>query len=191
MHGISAVNIKKLVRRVFSLVVLLSLITYQSCDKEDPTPLNEEEVITTVKITQTPEGNGDAVTLTFFDADGPLGNIEPTIISSGPLTSATMYAVVIALANETLTPAVNISEEVAGEADEHLFCFDATGDIVITYEDEDENGLPLGLLTTWVTGTPGAAEVTVTLRHQAGTKTGQCPGTGETDVEISFPLVVE
>ena len=50
--------------------------------------------------------------------------------------------------------------------------------------------LPLGVITQWMTGAAGDAEVTVSLRHQAGTKTGDCPGSGDSDVEVVFPLNV-
>jgi hypothetical protein len=176
---------------IFSAVALLSVFVFQSCDKEDPEPVNEEEVITTVRVTLVPEGGGDTVTLTFFDADGPLGDSDPAITTSGPLKASTAYAAAIELLNDTVSPGINVSAEVAEEGSEHLFCFDYPGNITINYADEDENGLPLGLITYWVTGGPGAGEVIIRLRHQPGTKTGQCPGRGETDVEISFPVVVE
>ena len=172
---------------VFAAAVL-SMSFFQACDKQDPRPVHEPEVITTVQVTLVPDGGGDAVSLLFYDPDGEQGSIEPTISVSGALMASTTYAVVMELLNETESPAGNISEEVAGEANDHLFCFDVVGNILIRYEDEDENGLPLGLITLWETGSAGAAEITVTLRHQAGTKTGQCPGPGETDVEVTFVL---
>lgn len=176
---------------VFTAVVLLPVVFFQACDKDDPKPVNEEEVITTVHVTLAPEGGSAVVNLVFNDPDGEHGSAPPTISVSGPLTASTTYAAVIELLNETESPAGNISEEVAEEANDHLFCFDATQNIVIHYEDEDANALPLGLITSWVTGSAGEAEVTITLRHQPGTKTGQCPGTGETDVEVTFPLSVQ
>ena len=176
---------------MLSVLSFFFIVVFQSCDKEDPKPVNDEEVITTVKITLVADGDGSVVTLTFSDPDGPLGDLDPTITASGPLKASTSYSAVMELVNDTISPAENVSEEIADEADAHLFCFSTTGNIEITYEDEDEKGLPLGLVTSWAIGAAGAGEVTVTLRHQPGTKTGECPGTGETDVEISFPVLVE
>jgi hypothetical protein len=178
-------------RAAFPAVALSSVFLFQSCDKEDPEPTNEEEVITTVKVTLVPDADGDIVRLTFSDPDGPLGDTDALITASGPLKASTTYAAAIELLNDTVSPAINVSEEVAEEGSEHLFCFDVTGNITVIREDEDENGLPLGLISSWVTGEPGAAEVVVILRHQPGTKTGACPGTGDTDVEVSFPVVIE
>jgi hypothetical protein len=167
------------------------MLLLQSCNKEDPKPPNEEELITTVEVKLSPTGGGIPVTLKFFDADGELGSIAPLFTVSGPLKASTTYAAIIELTNETINPHGDISAEVAEEANDHLFCFDVDGNIDIDYNDEDDNGLPLGLITSWVTGQPGDAVVTISLLHQAGTKTGQCPGVGDTDVEVSFNLTVD
>ena len=164
---------------------------FQACDSEDPDPVNDEEVITTVRLTLAPDGDGDPVVLSFYDADGELGSTAPVISVSGPLMPMTSYAAVVELLNETVSPSVNVMEEVVEEAADHLFCYNASGDISISYEDEDENGLPLGLITLWETGAAGEGSVTVVLRHQPGTKTGECPGTGETDVEVTFDLLIQ
>lgn len=180
---------------VFSILIFaISAMTtglLSGCRNEDPTPVNEEEVITTLEISFTPQGGGIPLTLKFYDADGEQGSIPPVITSSGPLKAATIYLVRIGLTNETVQPHGDISAEVAEEANDHLFCFNVDGNISITYEDADGNGLPLGLETLWETTGPGAAAVTVSLRHQAGTKTGDCPGSGETDVEVMFDVVIE
>lgn len=168
------------------------IFTFSCCDKDDPTAPNEEEVITTLEATLAPSDGGTPVTLKFSDQDGEQGSIVPVITVSGPLRASTQYAAVIALTNETVSPDEDISAEVAEEADDHLFCFDPGSDIIsVQYEDEDSKGLPLGLITTWQTGAPGETTITISLRHQAGTKTGACPGSGETDVEVTFDLVVQ
>lgn len=170
---------------------LLGLVMmFQSCDNDDPEPVNEEELITTVEVTLLPEGGGIPVTLKFFDADGEQGNVAPLITVSSSLTASTTYAAVIELTNETVNPVADITQEVAEEAEDHLFCFNTSQNLTVEYEDQDANGLPLGLLTSWTTGSAGAASVTLSLRHQPETKTGECPGGGETDVEITFDLMV-
>ena len=172
-------------------LVSFALITFSGCDKDDPKPVNEEEVITTLQITLVPEGSGSPVTLKFFDADGEQGSTAPVITVSGPLTASTVYSGIIELKNETANPVGNVAEEVAEEGDDHLFCFEPASDLIaVEYEDKDSNGLPLGLITRWQAGAAGTTTVTVSLRHQAGTKTGACPGSGETDVQVTFNLEV-
>lgn len=171
--------------------LMAASLCFDSCKMEDPKPVNEEEIITTLQVTLTPEGGGTPVILKFFDSDGEHGSGIPQVTASGPLTANTTYAGRISLLNETETPAGDISAEVADEANAHLFCFDITGNVTISYGDTDQMGLPLGLLTSWVTGSAGQAQVVVTLRHQPGTKNGECPGSGDTDAEVTFSLAIE
>jgi hypothetical protein len=172
----------------FVAVILLSMVFLESCDKEDPKPVSEPEVITTVQVTLVPDDSGAPVTLTFFDEDGEQGSIAPLITVSGSLKAGTTYSAVIELWNETVDPPLNVGAEVAEEANDHLFCFAVSGDVTINYEDQDDNGRPIGIITTWDVGMVGSPEVTVSLRHQPGTKSGECPGGGETDVQITFEL---
>lgn len=182
-------------KKVFSfgkmIGVVLIMTWLYACEPGDPMPVNEEEVITTLEVTLEPDGGGTPVVLRFYDADGEHGSILPEITVTGVLQKFSKYSAVIELKNETEEPAVNISDEVLEEAEAHLFCFDVDGDITIAYADEDANGLPIGIRTSWETAGTGTARVTVILRHQPGTKTDDCPGGGDTDVEVSFDVGVE
>jgi hypothetical protein len=176
-------------RSVFFLVVLM--MTFSSCKKDDPTPVNEEEVITTLKIVLTPNGGGIPVTLEFRDQDGD-GSVAPVKTVSGSLNANKTYTGVITLQDESRAVVKDITPEVQEEAEEHLFCFATTGsNLTVTGTDADANGLPIGLTSSWVTTSAGSTSIKITLRHQPGTKTGLCPGTGETDVEVDFSLVVQ
>ena len=181
--------------RSLSCFILFGTLLLLSCG-DDPEPANEEELITTLTVTLTPQGVGDAVVMTFKDLDGPGSGVPEYIYSGGgsaaSLTATTTYDVIITLLNENTNPAENITEEIEQEADEHLFCFTVGGgaDLVITYADEDGGGRPIGLSTTWAAGTAGTGTVTVVLRHQPGTKTGDCPGGGETDINVTFNISI-
>lgn len=180
-----------LLRKVLSLSFLLSAgVAFQACDKDDPEPVHEPEVITTVEVTLVPTGGGIPITLKFFDADGEQGSIAPLTTVSGNLEASTTYSAVIELSNETVNPVADVTAEVAEEGEDHLFCFDTSENITVEYADEDASGLPLGILTIWTTGTAGEAAVTLSLRHQPGTKTGECPGSGESDAEVTFDLTI-
>jgi len=56
-------------------LICVSLLTFAACSGDDtpPTPVVEEEVITTMTVTLTPDGGGTAITLksTDLDGDGP------------------------------------------------------------------------------------------------------------------------
>jgi hypothetical protein len=105
----------------------------------------------------------------------------------------------ITVADESKTPAEDITEEILEEADEHQFFFRVTEGITLTfsYEDQDKNGNPLGLKTKMITSQPSLGTLRVTLRHEPNkTATGVAMGMidnagGETDIEVDFDFVVQ
>ena len=98
-------------------ILALSGLFLASCSDDDaPEPVNEEEVITTMTITLTPQGGGTAIILESRDLDGD-GPNPPEVTVSGNLMASTSYNGVIVLLNETETPPENITEEVEEEAD--------------------------------------------------------------------------
>ena len=170
------------------LVATMLLIT--SCG-DDPEPEEEEELITTLIVTLAPQGGGDEVTLMFYDEDGETGSIPPEYTVSGPLSTNTVYEASITLLNETDNPAENITEEIEEEKDDHIFCFTLTGlSLTIDNLDKDNQGLDVGLSCEWTTEGAGTGTVRIVLRHQPGTKTGTCPGSGSTDIDVTFNLEI-
>lgn len=178
---------------------LLSILFFTSCEKDDPKIPNEEELITTLIYTLTPDGGGTPVQFTFQDLDGDGGN-DP-IITNGTLMANTTYAGVITLLNETETPPILISDEVEEEAEEHQFFYQfshvfLTG--AFEYADADANGNPIGLLTTFETpNSQSDLTLTITLRHEPNKA---APGVnrgfidqagGETDIEVTFDVTVQ
>jgi len=163
----------------------------------------EEEVINEVVLTFTPTGGGDAITANWFDADGDgVGN--PTI-DDIELDPDKEYDMAITLAN-TLE-GEDITAEIQEEDDEHMFFFEFTTDIFtdpsgdgnfdsrdddLNYNDQDENGFPVGLSTNWTTGSSSAGTFRVVLKHQPGLKTATSDATvGGTDVDISFAINIQ
>ena len=185
--------LKQLIIPVFLLSTTLLI---SSCGK-DPDPVNEEEVITTLTMTWTPQGSGSPVVFQFRDPDGEGGN-APTI-TSGALAANTTYSVSLELLNETETPAEDITEEILDEGTEHQFFFGLTEGITLTfsYADTDANGAPIGLETTMTTGDAATGKLQVTLRHEPDKgATGVAQGDitnagGETDIQVEFDLVIQ
>ena len=108
----------------FLSLFALAGLTFTSCsdDDENPEPVNEEELITTMTITLAPQGGGTAVVLQSRDLDGD-GPNAPEVTVSDNLSGNTTYEGSIVLLNETETPAEDITEEVAEEDEEHQFFF--------------------------------------------------------------------
>ena len=173
-----------------------SMLFITSCKKDDPIIENEEELITTLIYTLTPEAGGDSVVLSFQDLDGD-GAMPPTI-TGGTLGANTIYNGSLQLLNESVNPAENITVEVQEEAEEHQFFFQNNiSGLSIAYTDEDENGHPIGLSSKISTTGSGSGTITVTLRHEpnktaAGVSTGDITNAGgETDIEVTFDVEIQ
>ena len=176
--------------KTFSLLFFSSILL-SACEKEDPVIPNEEELITTLTYRLTPVDGGDVVTFYFQDLDGEGGN-DP-IITNESLKANTVYNGVLTLLNETESPAGNITSEVEKEGDHHQFFFDANGNAQITYQDEDVNGNPLGLLTSLSSGDISTSTLNVVLRHQPlkPNDGSLLDAGGQTDIQVTFDFIIE
>lgn len=178
---------------MLSLVLGLSL---SACKKDDdnvanPSNTNDEELITTMQLIFTDSENpAEVKTFVYRDVDG-LGGNAPSI-DTIKLGIDKTYAVQILLLDESKNPIDTVSNEVKKESDEHLFVFEpASSDINITINDFDVNTppLPLGLISTWSTGTSSLnSSIKISLKHQPGIKNGD-PTRGETDIEVVMPVI--
>lgn len=182
---------------------------------EDPEdPANEQEVITTVALTFAPDDGGAA--LEFSHAD-PENDGDP-VIDDITLAAGTSYTLTVEFINELEVPPENLTVEVDAESDEHQVLVYGSGvegpvtganaDHLVThaYDDEDANGLPVGLVNTIDAVNAGNAELKVMLRHlppengvavkgaaiaedfAAG---GSAAIPGDVDADVTFPLSVE
>lgn len=172
------------------MLVVIAL-GWASCSDDDPIPVNEEEVITTLTVTFR-TGGGVAMTLQTRDLDGD-GPNPPVITKTGDLAVNTVYDCTIELLNETETPAEDITEEIDEESAEHQFFFTTTNGIgTVAYDDMDGNGNPLGLAFTLTTAAAATGDLTIILRHEpdkdaAGVSDGDITNAGgETDIEVTF-----
>jgi hypothetical protein len=180
--------------KTYSLAVLITFI-FLSCSNNDDLPeiINEEEVITTVKITLT-DTDGNQKILKRVDSDG-IGPNEPISLVD-QLDTNTQYQGRIEFLNELATPAEDITAEVAEEDDEHQVFYVPSSnlDATISYNDQDANGNPVGLEFTLTTGDASSGSLTLLLIHlpikeASGVSDGNPTNAGgETDVEAVFSV---
>lgn len=189
----------------FLLIGLLTLsFAFVGCSDDDvPAAENEEELINSVTLTFTPAGGGQSLVATYLDADGE-GTGNP-VLSNIELNAQTSYTLSITLANTLESPAEDITAEVEEEGDEHqiFFAFSSgifsepagTGNIgstgTINYNDEDDNGNPIGLSTTWTTSDVASSggEFRILLKHQPDIKSSTSTSSdGETDIDITWTI---
>ena len=163
-------------------------------------------MISRVTLTFTPDNGEEAVTAVWFDEDGE-GSGAPTI-DEIDLEEGVTYTLAVELTNTLGTEDEDITAEIAEEDDEHQFFFAFTDgtfsdpmgdgnidnrDDAVNYNDEDANGNPVGLSTTWTAGehSEEAGEFRIVLKHQPDLKTETSDATvGGTDIDITFPIEI-
>ncbi len=169
-----------------------SLLLNTSCNKDDDDngPENEQELITTVSLTFVDQNSVSSV-FQFVDLDGPGGN--PPIIPDIILEDNETYQLFVAFLDESDPGNVkNITEEVEEESNEHLVCFEGSGfNILPLAQDTDDNGDPLGLISSLTTGDSGPGSLRVLLKHEPDKGVGDPCSTGETDVDVTFPVIFQ
>lgn len=175
-----------------SSLFILSLIVLSACSSDDtPDPVLEEEVITTMTITLSPNGGGTDITLKSQDLDGD-GPNAPVLTVSGDLAAGVTYNGSIELLNETENPAEDITEEVEELSDEHQFFYTITGglDVTTAYTNFDGNSNPLGTEFTLTTGAASSGTLTFTLRHEPKKPNdgSLADAAGETDIDATFNI---
>lgn len=183
-----------------SVLTLAASLIFSACKKKDddeevptPVPDNEEELITTVRWIAY-SGNTPIDTAFFRDLDGDGGNAP--VIQGIVLDADSAYVMKVELLDESKNPAVNVTEEIEEEADEHqfFFTFDNLGTATYAYSDLDSRGVPVGLEGLLLTGSASTGSVTIILKHQPEVKPTSGNGDvslGETDIEVNIPVTIQ
>lgn len=176
------------------------LIAFSSCSDDDgnaPVVINEEEVITTVRVTLTDEATLETKTFLYrdLDGDGP----EAPVVTADNLTANASYLGSIEFLNELETPVEDKTQEIIEEDEEHqvFFVSAATLNTQVTYLDADANNNPLGVEFRLTTGDASTGNLSVILIHDGdkfaeGASEGDITNVGgETDIESNFSVVIE
>lgn len=180
------------------LGILISSALVTSCKKDTVEEPNEEEVITTMKLTFVPVGGGATLTYQFDDADGP-GGAAPTQ-DEIVLAPSKTYNVTVQLLNKTETPVADITTEVQSESEAHRFYYEPTvgSNFNVLVLDNDANGVPLGITSAWATAAGTATgKIKITLRHYGGTPPGKVSddlvnsSKSSTDIEVEFNTKIQ
>jgi len=190
----------------YVLALLVALVGFTSCDENEAPPSeNEEEIINRVVLTFTPIGAGDEVReFQAYDPDGD--GALPIELDNIELNSYITYSLELRLENTIVGE--NITSEISKEAEEHMFFYGwssglfsnptGIGNIsvrsnTVNYLDQDKNGFPLGLKTSWTTGAAQQNKTfKILLKHQPNMKSASSTvNEGSTDVEIEFNITIK
>ena len=180
--------------QLFIATTVMSAV-FQGCKKDSdlpklPEPVNEPEVITSVKITLTDSSNtANIITASFIDKDGDGGN-QPSTFDTIKLKANKTYLATIEIFNHIMNE--DITAEIKEEANDHLFVFKPTVvnlSIAITDFDTNSPALPIGLKSKWRTGDTSNGKLQFILKHQQGIKDGT-EATGDTDIDLNFTTTI-
>jgi hypothetical protein len=166
---------------------------FSSChddhNHDDDHKHNEEEMINQVQLNLNSDGSTQVVK--WVDEDGDGGN-NPVLPDTLYLNVDSSYSVMLEFSHIHDGETKSINPEIKDESNDHLVCFTNSvgGAIQIMIDDEDGNGLSLGLQSTWKAIDSTSSMMKIALKHQPGIKNGQCD-LGETDVEVEFPIVIK
>lgn len=192
------------VGNILITLTFLCLAGFTSCKKDDLPPVeNKGKVITNVTLIFNPTEGGAPLTFTASDPDGEGSEEIETGTINLPANSS--FQLFIKLDNSITDEDVTL--EVQDEGTAHLLFFGFTQDIFsqppgignienreghVNYIDEDDNGLPIGLITGWQTGDPGNGTFTIVLKHQKDIKSETSTSQdGITDLNLTWELVID
>lgn len=183
----------KILRPYLTLALAGAMLTFTSCDDHDHEPHDHEgELITTMRLTMTPQNGGQAITATFSDPDGDGG--QPAVYTPAEvvLQPGVTYNTTITILDES-HGSEDLTAEIREKGAEHQFFFmpNPATLATVTITDRDTNNRPIGLTSTIRTSeTAQTGKLRVVLKHQAGgLKTDNSNiNTGETDVEAEFSI---
>lgn len=187
------------------LFLFLSLFIF-SCEKDDPVPEIDQELITTLTLVfEEVNEAGNVVPNSKFevtakDAEGISLGTSPQIEDIVNLVPGKTYQLSIELYNDIADEVM--TEEVAEHGDEHQFYFIGSAFVgnaaflQYSYIDEDENGKPIGLKGQVTVGeSVNTGSFRVVLRHGLNKAFGGADqpnfedyetAGGESDLDITF-----
>lgn len=190
-------------KQTFLLPLLILSLIFTGCSNDDDHddhshPVNEEEIITTVEVTLSDGTNSYVLIWEDLDGDGP----DLPIITGATIPSNS-YDAEIQLYNKTLDPTDDeyvVTTEILEEDVDHQFFFNASNGLNVfnfVYADADVDGNPIGqqFIIEDVSGSGG--DLNIVLLHEPnknadGVSDGDITNAGgDTDIEITFPIIVQ
>jgi hypothetical protein len=179
-----------LFKSILFSIAMFSISLLQSCKKDTPPTPDDQELITTVQLKFT-SPTGAVSSFEWKDIDGA-GGKEPEI-DTIKLNQNLLYNLDIAFIDDSKNPPENITTEIKEENTAHLVLVTVTNALnwVITSLDKDENNKPLGLTQTVQTSQASNGVLNLVLLHQSDKNAADPSKTGETDIEVTLPVVVK
>lgn len=195
--------------KLYLLALAFLALSFSGCDSNDPVPENDGELITDVtlifqELSDNGSPIGDPMSFKASDPEGIQTGQTPTV-ETVKLKKGSTYKMNISVANSIENE--DITAEILEESNEHQFYFLGTafigGSAPLTYMYDDPSGELIGVSGKVVSAADPStnnAQMRIVLRHDLDKN---YPGAsnpsfadfatagGESDLDITFPLVIE
>ncbi len=186
----------RFLQAAFSMILGVVILTGCKDPFHDDHSHDEHDVITTVtlRFVNTADSN-DVVTAVWEDIDG-IGGANPNRIDSVTLKKAASYACSVSFENRSVTPVVNVTQDILTDRNNHQVFYDLSSYLgQIAVEDLDARNLPVGLRFRLITpmdasAVPGQLKLSLYHYDDESDKTGTTRGS-ETDIEVAFPTFLQ
>ncbi len=178
---------------------LASATVLSGCGKDDDHhhPGHEQELITTVGLFLThPTDSTLNTSITFRDLDGEGGQngvFYPDTLHLQPNVTYRSWLLILDQSDPNPANSINIGEEIKEESDVHQFFYTPTAglNITVTNLNLDANQMPLGLEADIITGQASTGALRVSLSHYGEVAKDGINPSGETDIEVNFPVRIQ
>lgn len=170
-----------LLSKISTTILAVSLLTAASCKKE--AVADEQENLNVLKIKL------GTTTFTWSDTDGA-GGAAPKI-DTIRLTPNGSFSSEITLQDGSANPVKDLTAEVVAESNDHLFVYKPTGNLTVTDISKDGNGKAFGHTATVKTTAVGTGTLQILLKHLPNKSATDPSTTGETDIDVTFPVVIK
>ena len=168
--------------KFFSAVLIGSTLVFTSCKKDNG---DAQENLNVVKLKI---GN---TTFTWSDTDG-IGSGKAPVIDTIRLAPNASGDFTIDILDGSVTPAKDYTAEIIAEKAAHLFVLKATGaNLTASNLSNDANGKPFAQSGKMTAGAASVGTLQITLKHQPDKSAANPATTGETDIDVSFPVVIK
>jgi hypothetical protein len=166
--------------KILTAVFIAILFILPACKKEK---IDEQENLNVLKV------KIGASTFTWSDTDGA-GGILPKI-DTIRLTPNSSFTSEITVQDGSTTPPLEYNVEIISKNIEHLFVYKPIGNLAVMNLSKDDNGKDFGLTATVKTTASGIGSLQIILKHLPDKSAADPSVTGETDLEVVFPVVIK
>lgn len=168
--------------KFLTAVLVGSTLVFSSCKKDDP---EEQENLNVVKL------KIGSTTFTWSDTDG-IGSGKAPVTDTIRLAPNAAGDFTIDILDGSVTPAKDYTVEIIAESSAHLFVFKATGaNLTPSALSNDTNGKPFAQSGKMTAGAASAGTLQIILKHNPDKAAANPATTGETDIDVVFPVVIK